>query len=192
MIQIGNTNISDNLVTQKFTCDLEKCKGACCVLGDSGAPVDETEKTILDQCFNALKPFLRPEGIKTIELLGTTVIDSENDRVTPLIKGKECAYAVFENGIARCAIEKAYLAGAIIFRKPISCYLYPVRIKKYKAFDAVNYDIWPICDPARTLGESLQTPVYVFTAPALRHKYGDAWYDKLQQAAEEITATGIQ
>lgn len=186
MIQIGNTNISDDLVTKQFTCDLEKCKGACCVLGDSGAPVNEDEKIVLKQNFSSIKPFLRPEGIKAIEKLGTSVIDTENDCVTPLVDGKECAYAVFEEGIARCGIENAFMAGAITFRKPISCFLYPVRIKKYKTFDAVNYDVWPVCDPARALGESLQTPVYVFTAQALREKYGEAWYSILQQVAWKL------
>jgi len=190
MIQIGNTNISDDLVTQQFTCDLEKCKGACCVLGDSGAPVNEDEKTVLKQIFSSIKPFLRPEGIKAIEKLGTSVIDTENDCVTPLVDGKECAYAVFEEGIARCGIENAFMAGAVPFRKTISCFLYPVRIKKYRTYDAGNYDIWPVCDPARALGESLQTPVYVFTAQALREKYDEAWYRELQHAAEEKKVTG--
>ncbi len=190
MIQIGDTLISDDLVTKPFTCDLEKCKGACCVLGDSGAPLDENEKVILDQIFSALKPFMSPEGLKTVEKEGTAVIDSDKELVTPLIDGKECAFAIFEKGIARCAIEKAFMAGAVTFRKPISCYLYPVRIKKNKVFDAVNYDIWPICDPARTLGESLQMPVYVFTAQALCEKYGDAWYEQLKMAAEERKGTG--
>jgi len=190
MIQIGNANISDDLVTKQFTCDLEKCRGACCVLGDSGAPVNEDEKAVLRQIFSSIKPFLRPEGIKAIENLGTSVIDTENDCVTPLVDGKECAYAVFEDGIARCAIEKAFMAGAVTFRKPVSCFLYPVRIKKYRTYDAVNYDIWPVCDPARALGESLQTPVYVFTAQALRQKYGEVWYRVLQQAAEEKKVTG--
>ena len=112
---------------------------------------------------------------------------------TPLIGGKECAYTVFEDDIARCGIEKAFLSGAVTFRKPISCFLYPVRIKKYKNFDAVNYDIWSICEPARALGASLRVPVYEFTGPALRKYFGEAWYNKLLQAAadylEEISKT---
>ena len=186
MIQIGDSIISTDLVTKHFTCDLEKCKGACCVLGDSGAPVDENEKIILREVFPSVKPFLRPAGVEAIEKLGTTVIDTENDCVTPLVEGKECAYTIFENGIARCGIEKAFMAGVIAFRKPISCFLYPVRIKKYKTFDAVNYDIWSVCDPARVLGTSLKIAVFEFTAPALRLKYGDEWYSALQQAASSV------
>jgi Protein of unknown function (DUF3109) len=186
MIQIGETIISADLVTKLFTCDLQRCKGACCVLGDSGAPVDENEKIILQEIFPSLRPFLSPEGIRAIEELGTSVTDADKECVTPLIEGKECAYAVFENEIARCGIEKAFLAGVISFRKPISCFLYPVRIKKYKTFEAVNYDTWSVCDPARVLGASLQAPVYEFTAPALRLKYGEEWFQALKLAAKEL------
>jgi hypothetical protein len=186
MIQIGETIISTDLITEQFTCDLQQCKGACCVLGDSGAPLYENEKIVLNQIFHSIKTFLRPEGVKAIEKQGTSVIDRENDCVTPLVEGKECAYAVFENGIARCGIEKAFIAGATTFRKPLSCYLYPVRIKKYKSFEAVNYDIWSICDPARVHGTNLHAPLYEYTAPALRQKYGGEWYSMLQQAASAL------
>ncbi|MBN2762113.1 MAG: DUF3109 family protein, partial [Bacteroidales bacterium] len=168
-----------------FTCDLKRCKGACCVLGDSGAPLDEEEKAILARIYPDIKAFLRQEGIAAIEKQGTSVIDIEGECVTPLIGGKECAYTVFEDGIARCGIEKAFLAGAVTFRKPISCFLYPVRIKKYKNFHAVNYDIWSICEPARILGASLHVPVYEFAGPALRQYFGEAWYKKLQQAVAD-------
>jgi len=186
MIQIGDTIISTDLVTKQFTCDLEKCKGACCVLGDSGAPLDENEKILLKEVFHSIKPFLRPEGMLAIEKQGTSVIDTDNDCVTPLIDGKECAYTVFENDIARCGIEKAFFAGAVSFRKPLSCFLYPVRIKKYTRFDAVNYDNWSVCDPARALGASLRTPVFEFTAAALRQKYGEEWFQALKLAAKEV------
>jgi hypothetical protein len=186
MIEIGETIISTDVVTRLFTCDLLKCKGACCVMGDSGAPVDENEKVLLEEIFPELMPFLRPEGVRAIEKQGTSVTDTDNEQVTPLIEGKECAYTVFENGIARCGIEKAFLAGAVPIRKPLSCYLYPVRIKKYAKFEAVNYDSWSICDPARILGASLHMPVYEFTAPALRQKYGEEWLQALKQAAKEI------
>src|SRR5512137_2065894 len=119
MIEIGETIISDDLVNGLFTCDLQQCKGACCVLGDSGAPVDEKEKILLQEIFPFVKPFLSPDGIRAIEKQGTSVTDIDNERVTPLIEGKECAYTVFEDDIARCGIEKAFLAGAVSFRKPI-------------------------------------------------------------------------
>jgi hypothetical protein len=186
MIQIGETIISADLATELFTCDLQQCKGACCVLGDSGAPVDEQERKLLQEIFPSIRPFLSPEGIRAIEESGTTVTDADNECVTPLIDGKECAYTVFENEIARCGIEKAFLSGTITFRKPISCFLYPVRIKKHKTFEAVNYDRWSVCDPARVLGAFLQAPVYEFTSPALRLKYGEEWFHALKLAAKDV------
>jgi hypothetical protein len=186
MIQIGETIISTDLVTKLFTCDLQQCKGACCVLGDSGAPVDENERILLQEIFISIKPFLSPDGIHAIEKQGTSVTDVDNECVTPLIEGKECAYAVFEDGIAQCGIEKAFHAGAVTFRKPLSCFLYPVRVKKYNTFEAVNYDSWSVCDPARALGASLRIPVYEFTASALRLKYGEEWFQALKLAAKEV------
>ncbi len=188
MIQIDNTLVSDDLVTGKFVCDLKKCKGACCVLGDSGAPLENDEILILKEIFPELKPFMRNEGIKAIEEQGVSVLDEENEYVTPLIEGKECAYVIYEQDIARCAIENAYHAGVVNFRKPISCFLYPVRIKKYKSFEAVNYDIWNVCDAARILGRSTNVAVYKFTSSALKQKYGEEWLKKLNDAASEIMA----
>jgi hypothetical protein len=186
MIQIGETIISTDLVSELFTCDLLQCKGACCVMGDSGAPLDENERILLHDIFPVLKPFLRPEGIRAIENQGTSVTDFDDECVTPLIDDKECAYTVFEDEIARCGIEKAFLSGAVTFRKPLSCFLYPVRIKRYRTFEAVNYDSWSVCDPARVLGASLMTPVFEFTAPALRQKYGEEWFQALKLAAKEV------
>jgi hypothetical protein len=180
MLQICDAIVSIELVTGHFACDLQKCKGACCVLGDSGAPLEQNEVLLLKQIFPSIKTFLRPEGINAIEKQGTSVVDRDNDQVTPLVEEKECAYIVFQNGIARCGIENAFRAGATTFRKPISCYLYPVRIKKYKNFEAVNYDKWEICDAARILGKSLGSRVYEFTGPALKVKYGEEWYTILQ------------
>ncbi len=186
MLQIEHTVIGLDLVTAHFSCDLEKCKGACCVSGDSGAPLEEDEVKILDSIYPLLKPFLREESVKTIEEQGTSVIDIENDRVTPLNNGKECAYALFENGIARCAIEIAHDQGVITFRKPVSCYLYPVRIRKYRDFDAVNYDRWEICKPAIENGERKNMPVYRFTEGALRQKYGAKWFNLIETAARNL------
>lgn len=189
MLEIGKTVISLDLITSNFTCNLSVCKGACCITGDSGAPLEDYEARKLEEIYPALKPFLRDESVRCIDELGTSVMDIERDIVTPLIDGKECAYTLFENGIARCAIEKAYLAGAIDYRKPISCYLYPVRIKKYRQFDAVNYDRWEICQPAVKQGNDLQMPVYLFCRNALSQHYGDAWFSMLETAAKNLEIT---
>jgi hypothetical protein len=187
MLQIENTLISLDLVTSHFSCNLKVCRGACCVTGDSGAPLEQFEAEILDSIFPILKPFLREESINAIEKQGTSVIDFENDRVTPLINGKECAYTLFENGIARCAIEKAYTQQVIDFRKPVSCYLYPVRIRKYSHFDAVNYDRWDICKAAITRGDKLDMPVYRFAQKPLIQHFGEKWFNLLAIAAKDLT-----
>ena len=186
MIEIGKTIISRDVIEKKFVCDLTKCKGICCVEGDSGAPLEKEEVEILEKEIDKILPFLRGEGIEAIKEQGTYVIDWDSEMVTPLINEKECAYAIFEDGIAMCGIEKAFLAGAVKFRKPISCYLYPVRTKKFKDFEAVNYDVWDICKSAVANGKKLGVPVYKFLKEPLSQKYGKEWYKQLILVADEL------
>jgi hypothetical protein len=182
MLQIGRQIYSFELFDEQFVCDLEKCLGACCVIGESGAPLEEEEAALLDEIYPLLEPFLREEAYSYLEKKGRHTIDQENDLVTPLLDGKECVYTVFENSIAKCGIEKAFHQGAIPFRKPLSCHLYPIRIRSYSQFDAVNYHRWPICQPATTLGKSLKVPVYRFCKDAIIRKYGQEEYSELQAA----------
>jgi hypothetical protein len=182
MIQFENTLLSDDIFENKFVCDLQSCKGICCVEGESGAPLEKEELNILDNIYEKVKPFLRIEGINAIEKQGKYIIDSDNEMVTPLVNGKECAYAVFEDsGIAACGIEKAYLAGKINFKKPISCHLYPIRITKLSnGNEALNYSKWKICKPACTLGKKLDIKVYQFLEEALVRKFGKKWHSELK------------
>jgi hypothetical protein len=190
MLQIGNKIYSFDLFEEHFVCDLEKCHGACCVQGDSGAPLEEEEAAILDVLYPAIKPFLRKKAVKFIEKSGKYVIDSDNELVTPLLNGKECVYAVFDGKIAKCGIEKAFHAGKIKFRKPLSCHLYPIRTKKYTEFEAVNYHRWPICKPATVLGKTLNVPVYEFCKDSLVRKFGEAEYKELQVAHVQLKSRG--
>ena len=185
MLKIDHTIISLDLLEQKFVCDITKCKGACCLYGDSGAPLEEGEGEKIEKNFQKIKPFLRKEGILAIEAQGTFIKDGDGDLVTPLINGKECAYTFMEDGIYRCGIEKAWLQNKITFRKPVSCHLFPVRRKKYPEFEAVNYERWAICQPARVLGNRKNIPVYKFLKEALVRVYGKKWYRKLEKAASE-------
>ena len=189
MLRIKDTLISMDVLEKHFICDLAKCKGACCVKGDSGAPLEDEELPVMEEILPKVKPFLREEGIKAIEEQGPYMIDMDDDFVTPLIEGNECAYVVFENGIAKCGIEKAYNVGAIGFRKPLSCHLYPVRLKKYSDFTAVNYDKWDICEPARDLGQKEQVPVYKFLEESLIRRFGNDWMRHLKIAAETLKKT---
>lgn len=184
MIVIDKTIVSDDLLDKEFVCALDKCKGACCVEGDSGAPLEWEETAILESIYEQVKPYMTEEGKTAVEKYGTWLIDSEGDLVTPLINGvRECAYTYFENGIAKCAIERACRDGKIDFQKPISCHLYPVRITKHENYDAVNYNRWNICSPACANGRELGISVHEFVKTALIRKYGQEWYNQLEGAA---------
>ena len=186
MIQVDDKILSIDIFEEKFVCDLKKCKGNCCVLGASGAPLEDAEVELLRKIYPKIKSLLRPEAIRTIEQQGTAVIDSDKEWVTPLIKNMECVYAVFEDGIARCAIEKAYEERVISFRKPVSCHIYPIRIKKFERFEAVNFDRQKICDPARILGTKEGVPVYKFVEEAIIRKYGKSFVSKLNKVVSEV------
>jgi hypothetical protein len=181
MLQINNTIVSDDVITKKFVCDLKSCKGVCCIFGDSGAPIEKEEIESLKKEFQNIIPFMRHEGINAVEKNGFYYTDSEFDTVTMLIEGKECAYTFMdEHNIAYCAIEKAFLQGKTSFRKPISCRLYPLRVKHLKELIAVNHNEWEICNPAVILGEKLGIYVYRFLKEALIEKFGKDWFDQLQ------------
>ncbi len=186
MITIDKTINSVDLAEVCFVCDLKQCKGACCVEGDAGAPLLEEEIGLLEDELDYIKPFMRNEGIEETEKNGIFDFDVSGNYVTPLVNGKECAFVYFnEDGIAGCAIEKAWEAGKSTLRKPISCHLYPVRVNRYRDFEAVNYEKWHICEPALRHGKKLKVPVYRFLKVALIRKYGEKWYQELCQALEE-------
>ncbi len=187
MFQIGKTIVSEELIEKDFVCNLNACKGACCIEGEAGAPVTKEETEILKNIYPKVKPFLRAEGIAAIEAQGTYIMSDFDELETPLVEGKECAYVTFtETGTASCGIEDAFNAGTIDFRKPISCHLYPVRVQDYSEFAAVNYHKWPICSDACTLGAQLKVPVYKFVKVALIRKFGENWYDELEKVASSL------
>lgn len=184
MIEVDNVLIKEDVLSEQFVCNLNQCKGACCVEGDSGAPLDQDELSVLKEIYPKVKPFMTEAGIKAIEEQGTHVVDMDGDLTTPCVDGnKECAYVTWENGITKCAIEKAYEKGFINWKKPISCHLYPIRITKYPDFDVLNYDRWHICHPACSLGHELRVPVYSFLKEPLIRKYGEDWFKDLSDAA---------
>lgn len=186
MIAIDNTLISEDLLEKKFVCDLNACKGECCVAGDSGAPLDKDELPILEEVLEKVKPYMVKKGLAAIKKHGPYVVDGDGDFTTTLVsEGAECAFVYFdETGIAKCAIEKAYLDGAISWKKPISCHLYPVRISRHKGYEAVNYSKWDICKPACSCGEKLNVPVYRFLKEPLIRKFGKNWFKQLEQSAK--------
>lgn len=185
MFQIGNTIVSDEVLEKEFVCNLSACHGQCCIDGDAGAPLDKEETQILDDIYDKVKPYLRPEGIESIEQQGKWVTGEDQGYETPLIDGKECAYVIFDGKTALCAIEQAYNNKEIDWKKPISCHLYPIRIKEYAQFSAINYHKWYICDDACSLGKELGVTVYQFLKEPLIRKFGEEWYQELDKVAEE-------
>ncbi len=186
MLEIEGKLISLDVLEKNFACDLCKCKGACCIHGDSGAPMTEKEIESIQQHYEEIKPYMTEKGIKSIEEQGFFVIDSEHDVVTPLIDNLACAYINYEGDIAFCAIEKAFLDQKIDFHKPLSCHLYPIRVKEYKDFTAINYDKWDICKSAIKNGKTTNTKIYQFLEGPLRRAYGDDFYEQLKYAGEHL------
>jgi Protein of unknown function (DUF3109) len=187
VILVQDKLVSDELIEEKFICNLTACKGACCWEGDSGAPLEEDELAILEEIFEKVKPYLSPAGIYAIEKQGKYIKDKEGDYGTTLIDNGPCAYMTLTSeGISQCGIERAWKEGVIDWKKPISCHLYPIRVNKNEeiGFEALNYDRWNICSAACTLGEKEQVPVYQFLKDAIIRKYGEDFYDELDGAAQ--------
>lgn len=186
MFQLGKTIVSEDILEKEFVCNLTACHGACCVDGDAGAPLNEEETKILDEIYDKVKPFLRPEGIAAIEAQGKWVVGTDGELETPLIDNKDCAYVIFDGKTALCGIEQAYNQGEVTWKKPVSCHLYPIRVKDYSEFAAVNYDRWDICSDACALGKELEVPVYKFVKEALIRRFGIDWYTELEKVAEDL------
>ena len=190
MIAIQDKLISDEVVQAFFACELSICKGACCVDGDYGAPLEEEECKSLEDIIPAIKPYL-PEASyeKILKDGGYVFYEDVQTFGTQLMPEGPCVFMNYdEHGIAICGIEKAWKEGAVNFRKPISCHLYPIRVKHNpdQGFTALNYDRWHICRPACANGLNNKIPLYKFLKEALIRKFGEAFYEELDAAAEEL------
>lgn len=186
MLRIDDTIFSFDILEKKFRCNLPLCYGNCCLYGDSGAPLSAGEAHILENIWTEVKPYLRPEGVTAIKEKGRSIIDFENERVTPLIENKECAYTVIKDNIFMCGIEMAWSDGKIKFQKPLSCHLFPVRIKYYSDFRAVNYEELTICHSARNTGLEEGMYVYEFLKEPLIRALGEEMYNDLCIAAKKL------
>lgn len=190
MIQIDNALLSEDIFSKKFVCDLSACKGACCVEGDSGAPLEAEEVGMLEDALDSIKPYMRQEGIDRVEETGVFTIDVDGEYVTPLVNDEECAFVSFDkNGTAKCSIEQAHRDGKTDFLKPISCHLYPIRLTQLKDYIALNYHHWPICDPARSCGAKLDVKVFRFLKEPITRKFGKEFFDKLIEADKLVESS---
>ena len=187
IIEIEDKLVSQDIFEKHFVCNLSACKGACCVEGDDGAPLTLEEVDLIENHIEDIKPFMRQEGLDEVAEKGVFYMDRVNEPVSSLVNGKDCVFVTLdEQGITKCGIEHAYRAGKIPFNKPISCHLYPIRVHKYAKFESLNYDRWPICKPACTLGEELKVPVFKFLKEPLIRKYGQEFYQELEKVSVEL------
>lgn len=184
MIQIANTLLSDDIFEAQFICDLCKCKGQCCVDGESGAPLTREEHDQIEEILPVIWDDLSPKAQQLISEQGISYNDTDGELVTSIVNGEECVFTYYdENGICKCAIDTAYREGRIAVQKPISCHLYPIRLTDYADYTAVNYHQWSICRPAVKLGRKVGVPLYRFLREPLIRKFGEEWYNEVCEAA---------
>lgn len=192
MLQIQDVVVSFDVLKEKFLCDLQACKGTCCIEGDAGAPVELEEVEKLEEVLPLIWEELSPEARTVIDRQGVAYVDQEGDLVTSIVNGKDCVFTCYdERGCCYCAIEKAFRKGKTDFLKPVSCHLYPIRIKDFGAFKGVNYNRWDVCKAAVLLGEKENLPVYKFLKEPLIRKFGKEWYQELEIAVEELKKQGM-
>ncbi len=182
MIIIGSTLVSEDIFEEQFVCDLNACKGACCVEGSSGAPLTLEEVDELEKFWPLVKPYLPEEHIQVVEEKGFVVVDDDQELTTPLFGDHgACAFVYYDNnGTAKCGYEKAFLDGKTAWKKPISCHLYPIRTNELKEYTGVNFHRWGICEPACVCGSKLKVPVFRFLKEPLIRKFGQEWYDEAE------------
>ena len=187
MVEIEDKIISDELFEKKFVCDLQKCKGGCCVEGDSGAPLKSKEIKEIAKNLSIIKSEMSTKGLNAIKNNDFHNVDSDGDKVTKLVDGKECVFVVFDkNNIAKCSIESAFRKNKINFNKPISCHLYPLRVKKYDSFTAINVDSWHVCKPACECGTKLNVPVFKFLKDAIVRSWDLDFFHHLDSVYNEF------
>lgn len=185
--QIDNVLLTTEILTERFCCDLDACKGECCVEGDAGAPVTLDEVAAIEESLDVVWDDLNASAQTVIDKQGVAYTDQEGDLVTSIVGGKDCVFTCHENGCCFCALEKAYRAGKADFCKPISCALYPIREVRLKnGLIGLNYHRWDVCKDAVKKGKELDLPVYKFLKEPLTRRFGAAWYEALEEAAEEI------
>jgi hypothetical protein len=189
MILLENTIVSEDILEKNFICNLAACKGACCIEGDSGAPITQDELEILESELENIKPYLTAVSLEAIKTQNFWEKDTDGDLVTTCLPTGECNFSLRdEAGMLKCGIEQAYRDGKASIQKPLSCHLYPIRISNVGEFEALNYHRWDICKPACKLGEEHQVAVYQFLKEPLTRKFGADWYNELDEIAKQWKA----
>lgn len=187
ILDIDGILVSSDILTEPFCCDLDACKGVCCVEGDAGAPVTLAEIESIEDSLDHVWGDLTAQAQAIIDKQGVAYTDTEGDLVTSIVDGKNCAFTCYEGDCCLCALERAHRAGKTHFIKPISCGLYPIREKTFaNGTVALNYHRWNVCRDAIAKGKELNLPIYKFLAEPLTRRFGKQWYDTLCEVAENI------
>ena len=191
ILEVGGVLISSDILTERFCCDYEKCRGVCCIEGDAGAPVTMDEIGGIEDALDTVWGDLSASAQSVIDRQGVAYTDQEGDLVTSIVRGKDCVFTCYDGDSCLCALEKAYRAGKTKFCKPISCALYPIRVKTFAdGTVALNYHRWKICEDAVKKGQALDLPVYQFLKEPLTRRFGADWYQELCDVADELRSQG--
>lgn len=192
ILEVGGILISSDILTERFCCDYEKCRGVCCIEGDAGAPVTLDEVSGIEDALDTVWPDLSAQAQAVIDQQGVAYTDQEGDLVTSIVGGKDCVFTCYDGDNCLCALEKAFRGGKTKFCKPISCALYPIRAKTFAdGTVALNYNRWSVCADAVKKGQSLDMPVYQFLKEPLIRRFGAEWYDELCSVADELRRQGL-
>ena len=191
ILDVGGILISSDILTERFCCDYEKCKGICCVEGDAGAPVTLDEIAGIEDALDTVWQDLSAQAQSVIDRQGVAYTDQEGDLVTSIVRGKDCVFTCYDGDSCLCALEKAFRAGKTSFCKPVSCALYPIRVKEFgNGVVGLNYNRWKICEDAIKKGQALDLPLYRFLKEPLIRRFGQAWYQELCDVADELRSQG--
>ncbi len=186
-IEVGDVLVSMDCITEEFCCDLDICKGACCVEGDAGAPVTMDEIAEIEDALDVAWDHLSVQAQAVVDRQGVAYIDQTGELVTSIVNGKDCAFTCHDKGCCLCTFDNLYRQGKCSFQKPISCALYPIREKKLRnGIIALNYDRWDICRCGREKGKKIHLPLYRFLKEPLIRRFGEDWYAELEHTVEEL------
>ena len=192
ILQVGDVLLSPEILTERFCCDYEKCRGICCVEGNAGAPVTLEEIGEIEDVLDDVWPDLSAQAQSVIDRQGVAYNDPEGDLVTSIVGGKDCVFTCYDGSNCLCALERAFRQGRTHFCKPISWSLYPIRAKRFgDGSVGLNYHRWAICRDAVRKGEELDIPVYKFLREPLIRCFGEAWYKELEALADELRSQGL-
>lgn len=188
MIRVRDVILSEDIATAKFACNISRCKGACCVIGDAGAPVHKNEIPALRKAFNLLKDELDPKAVETAETQGVVSGNTEKGYEINCVDTGECIFVQRDqNGAAVCAIQNAFFSGRFNWEKPISCHLYPVRLKSISGMDYANFEYIPdLCSAGCRRGEDEGIYLSDFLEKALVRRYGQTWYEEFKDVCDSI------